>query len=191
MNLKIRLKIKISLNNMSTYSDKEYNSGQGMLTTVWGPSLWHFLHTMSFNYPNEPTDSQKQQYMQFILNLKHILPCKYCRINLKKNFKALPLKLSSMKNRETFSKYIYDLHEHINKMLCKKSGLTYDDVRERYEHFRARCSVKVKKAKEKGCTESLYKGEKSKCIIKIVPQSRKCKTFQMNTSCKKKLVKIY
>jgi len=191
MNLKIKLKIKISLNNMSTYTDKEYNSGQGMLTTVWGPSLWHFLHTMSFNYPNEPTDAQKKQYMQFILNLKYILPCKYCRINLKKNFKALPLKMSSMKNRETFSKYIYDLHEHINKMLCKKSGLTYDDVRERYEHFRARCSVKVKKLKEKGCTESLYKGEKSKCIIKIVPQSRKCKTFQMNTSCKKKLVKIY
>ena len=176
---------------MKTYTIKDYKSGDGMLTTVWGPSLWHFLHTMSFNYPIEPTIAQKKQYMQFILNLKYILPCKYCRINLKKNFKALPLTISSMKNRETFSKYVYDLHEHINKMLCKISGLTYDDVRERYEHFRARCSAKVKKVKEKGCTESLYKGEKSKCIIRIVPQSRKCKTFQMNQSCKKKLVKIY
>ena len=26
-----------------------------MLTTVWGPSLWHSLHTMSFNYPVKPT----------------------------------------------------------------------------------------------------------------------------------------
>ena len=42
-----------------------------------------------------------------------------------------------MKNRETFSKYVYNLHEHINKMLKKKSNLTYDDVRVRYEHFRA------------------------------------------------------
>jgi hypothetical protein len=174
---------------MSTYSDKEYKSGQGMLTTVWGPSLWHFLHTMSFNYPNEPTLEQKKQYMNFIISLKHILPCKYCRINLIKNFKAVPLKMSSMKNRETFSKYIYDLHEHINTMLGKKSNLSYEDIRERYEHFRARCSVK-KVVKEKGCTESLYKGEKSKCIIKIVPQSKKCNTFQMNKSCKKKLVKI-
>ena len=175
---------------MSTYSDKEYKSGQGMLTTVWGPSLWHFLHTMSFNYPNEPTLEQKKQYMNFIISLKNILPCKYCRINLVKNFKALPLKMTSMKNRETFSKYIYDLHEHINTMLGKKSNLSYDEIRERYEHFRARCSVK-KVVKEKGCTESLYKGEKSKCIIKIVPQSKKCNTFQMNKSCKKKLVKIY
>jgi len=174
---------------MSTYSDKEYKSGQGMLTTVWGPSLWHFLHTMSFNYPNEPTPEQKKQYMNFIISLKNILPCKYCRINLIKNFKALPLKMASMKNRETFSKYIYDLHEHINTMLGKKSNLSYEDIRERYEHFRARCSVK-KVVKEKGCTESLYKGEKSKCIIKIVPQSKKCNTFQMNKSCKKKLVKI-
>jgi len=39
--------------------------------------------------------------------------------------------------------------------------------------------------KEKGCTESLY-GEKAKCIIKIVPNKYKCKTFQMNKSCKKK-----
>lgn len=175
---------------MTTYSEKEYKSGEGMLTTVWGPSLWHFLHTMSFNYPIDPTNEQKKQYMNFILSLKNILPCKYCRINLKKNFKAIPLKMSSMKDRESFSKYVYHLHEHINKMLGKVSNLTYAEVRERYEHFRARCTVK-KVVKEKGCTESLYKGEKSKCIIKIVPQSRKCKTFQMNSTCKKKLIKTY
>jgi len=175
---------------MSTYTEKEYKSGEGMLTTVWGPSLWHFLHTMSFNYPIEPTNEQKKYYMNFILSLKNILPCKYCRINLTKNFKVVPLKMSSMKDRESFSRYIYALHEHINKMLGKKSNLSYEDVRERYEHFRARCTVK-RVVKEKGCTESLYKGEKSKCIIKIVPQSKKCNTFQMNKSCKKKLIKIY
>ena len=43
-------------------------------------------------------------------------------------------------------------------------------------------------SKEKGCTESLY-GKKSKCIIKIVPQTKKCNTFQMDDSCKKKRLK--
>jgi hypothetical protein len=176
---------------MDTYTEEEYNSGDGMLTTVWGPSIWHFLHTMSFNYPNEPTNEQKKYYRNFVLTLEHILPCKYCRINLKNNLKLLPLKVEHMKNRYTYSKYIYDLHEHINKMLKKKSGLSYDDVRERYEHFRSRCNILkiVKKEKEeKGCTESLY-GEKSKCVIKIVPQSKKCQTFQMNSSCKKRRIK--
>jgi hypothetical protein len=36
--------------------------------------------------------------------------------------------MDHMKNRYTFSKYIYDLHEHINEMLNKSSGLSYDDL---------------------------------------------------------------
>jgi hypothetical protein len=109
-----------------------------------------------------------------------------------------------MKSRETFSKYIYDLHEVINTMLGKKSGLTYAMVRERYEHFRSRCTKSLKllkqrlkkrknktirkssaAASEKGCTEPLY-GEKSKCIIKIVPQSDKIDTFQVDKNCLKR-----
>lgn len=184
------------------YTKDEYNSGDGMLTTVWGPSLWHFLHTMSFNYPIEPTAEQKKYYRNFVLSLRHVLPCKYCRINLVTNFKQLPLTMNQMKNRETFSRYVYDLHELVNKMLHKNSNLSFCDVRERYEHFRARCTdekpkifkftkftkmnktVKNKKEKEKGCTEPLY-GKKSKCIIKIVPQDEKGATFQMDKKCVK------
>jgi len=176
-----------------TYKKKHYSASEGMLTTVWGPSMWHFLHTMSFNYPIKPTRTDKINYRNFILNLQNILPCKYCRVNLKRNFKAYPLKMCIMKNRDTFSKYIYKLHEVINKMLNKKSGLTYCDVRERYEHFRARCTdekpkmFNFKKTRkiEKGCTEPLY-GKKAKCIIKIVPQETKCKTMQIDKQCIKK-----
>jgi len=123
--------------------------------------------------------------------LRNVLPCKHCRINLKNNLKALPLKHCHLKNRDMFSRYIYDLHEHINKMLNKKSGLSYCDVRERYEHFRSRCTLdkpklfnynKTKKKKEKGCTEPLY-GKKSKCVIKIIPQNEKEKTFQIDKKC--------
>ena len=107
------------------FSKENYNSNEGMLTSIWGPSMWHYLHIMSFNYPLKPTLEDKKHYRDFVLNLQYILPCKYCRINLKKNFKTLPLKYSNMKNRETFSKYIYDLHELVNKMLHKNVHLTY------------------------------------------------------------------
>jgi hypothetical protein len=175
-----------------TYAD--YNSGDGMLTTVWGPGLWHYLHTMSFNYPNEPTKKEKNDYRDFILSLKNVLPCGKCRENLKHNFKSLPLKMRDMKNRYTFSKYVYDLHELINKMLNKESGLSYEEVRERYEHFRARCVVKEnkritkKKKKEDGCVDPLY-GEKSKCVLQIVPQEKKCDTIQIDDKCIKKKFK--
>jgi hypothetical protein len=97
-----------------------------------------------------------------------------------------------MENRETFSRYIYELHETVNKMLHKKSNLTYCDVRERYEHFRSRCTDEKPKVfqfkkstikkKEKGCTEPLY-GKKAKCIINIVPQEDKTATFKIDKKC--------
>ena len=187
----MRTKNKNKRKNKSkkVFNNNDYNSGDGMLTAVWGPSLWHTLHTISFNYPVNPSNNDKKQYKKFIKQLKHILPCKYCRVNLKRNFKCLPLTNKHMKNRETFSKYIYDLHELINKMLKKKSNLEFDDIRIRYEHFRARCNKKktFKKIikKEKGCIDPLY-GTKSKCIIKIVPQQTDCETFQMNKKCETK-----
>ena len=181
------------------YDKNDFSSGEGMLTSVWGPSLWHYLHTMSFNYPVKPTKQDKKNYKQFVYNLRKVLPCKYCRMNLCKNLKVLPLKDKDLKNRCNFSKWMYKLHELINKMLGKKSGLTYEDVRERYEHFRARCTIDINKKtkivkrktrkktkkKEAGCIEPLY-GKKSKCIIKIVPKNKKVPTFQMDKRCKKK-----
>jgi len=174
------------------YKKKDYYSGDGMLTTVWGPSMWHYLHTVSFNYPTQPTCDDKKHYKELILNMQHTLPCKHCRDNLKKNLKAHPLKECHLKNRDQFSKYIYKLHEIINKMLGKKSGLSYCDVRERYEHFRARCTKEKpkifkfnktrKNKREKGCTEPLY-GKKAKCVINIVPQEKKCKTLQIDKKC--------
>ena len=194
----------------SVFTEAHFNSGNGMLTTVWGPSMWHCLHTISFNYPVEPTAENKEQYRDFILSLRYVLPCGKCRKNLYKNFKKLPLKMENMENRDTFSKYIYDLHELINTMLHKKSGLTYAEVKQRYENFRARCKPdatdkkqeltgkknktmkrhasskkeKVKKVvkKENGCTEPI-KGEKSKCVLHIVPDKTKCETFQIDRKC--------
>ena len=108
-----------------TFKKKDYYSGDGMLTTVWGPSMWHFLHTMSFNYPVQPTDDDKKHYRDFMLSLQYVLPCKYCRQNLTKNYKVFPLKASDMANRESFSRYVYKLHEMINKMLKKKSRSSF------------------------------------------------------------------
>ena len=177
--------------NKKIYTKKDYKNGDGMLTAVWGPSLWHYLHIMSFNYPINPTNQDKKNYREFILNLQNVLPCKYCRINLKNNFKVHPLKMCDMKDRDSFSRYIFKLHQIINKMLNKNSKLTYCQVRERYEHFRSRCVLEKPKIfkfnktkKEKGCVEPLY-GKKAKCIIKIVPQEKKCKTLQIDKKCLK------
>jgi hypothetical protein len=172
----------------SVYTEADYNSNDGMLTAVWGPSVWHMLHTMSFNYPVEPTDDDKLHYRNFILSLKYVLPCGKCRKNLRKNFKKLPLEMKDMASRDSFSRYIYNLHELVNTMLKKKSGLSYEVVRERYEHFRSRCTATSQiplPIVEKGCVKPLY-GEKSKCVLKIVPQQEKCESFEIDDKCVKR-----
>lgn len=181
------------------FSDADFVSNDGFLTTVWGPPMWHFLHTMSFNYPVHPTEADKRNYGAFIKGLQHVLPCKYCRINLKTNFKNHPLRACHLANRDAFSKYVYELHEVVNKLLGKTSGLSYCDVRERYEHFRARCTddpnprmigrnktkTKTKKRGHKGCTEPLY-GKYSKCVMKIVPQDAQTETLSIDRQCIKR-----
>ena len=145
------------------FTKKDYNSDNGMVVATWGPAFWHILHTMSFNYSTNPTSKQKKQYRDYILSLQNILPCKYCRANLTKNLKELPLTMEHMKDRESFSKYIYNLHELVNKMLNKKSNLTFSNVKERYENFRSRCTVHklaLEKEKEKGEKKEKGEGEK-------------------------------
>ena len=118
-----------------------------------------------------------------------------------------------MKNRDTFSKWLYKLHNHINKMLGKNSSVSYCDIRDRYEHFRQRCLTnktqkggkqnkrkrkksKLKKrqsggkVKEKGCTKSLY-GVKSMSVINIIPRRKGIKTLKISPKCKLRKQKLY
>ena len=145
-----------------------YDSRDGMMTSVWGPSTWHMLHR------------------DFVLGLVHVLPCGKCRENLARTLATLPLRAAHMQSRASFSRYMYDLHETVNDMLGKRSGLSYEQVRDRYEHFRARCgappppqtptkkknrSVRARDAHhrgEKGCTEP-SRGRKTKCVLRILP----------------------
>jgi len=170
--------------NKLVFNLEDYKSPDGMMTLVWGPPMWHVLHTISFNYPVKPTKEDKINYYNFITNLKYILPCKYCRDNLTKNFKKLSFNKTVFKSRDTFSLFIYKLHEEVNTMLGKKSNMTYEMVRDRYEHFRSRCLTEkeTKTKKETGCTESLY-GVKGKCILNIVPKSKHVNSFNIDPKC--------
>lgn len=171
------------------FKEEDYKSNDGMLTDVWGPPMWHCLHIITFNYPTNPTEEQKENYYQYFKSLENILPCKYCRDNYSKNLKETHFDKKVFENRQTLSFWFYTLHNHINMMLGKKCFLSFDEIKNRYENYRARCNliedsskcIKTVK-KEKGCIDPLY-GVKSKCIIEIVPKKSKKKTFKIDNRC--------
>lgn len=180
---------------MSIFTKKDYDSSNGMQSSVFGPPTWHTLHIISFNYPVEPTIADKKNYTNFLMSFEYTLPCIYCRTNFKKNIRKAKFNPSVMNSRDSFSRFIYRLHNCVNEMLGKTVKISYNEVRDRYEHFRARCDEKENKAeilkqqreskKERGCDESLY-GRKSKCVLQIVPKTNKTESFKMNPKCKAK-----
>lgn len=150
------------------FTEKDFKSNDGMSTGVWGPALWHFLHTMSFNYPVKPSEKDQRHYREYMETLENILPCKKCRENLKKNYKAIGFrKKKHFKNRKNFSLMIYNLHEEVNRTLGKVSNLSYADVRQMYENFRSSCPPKD--STHKGCYNI---NNRKQCVITIVPMGQ-------------------
>lgn len=148
--------------------NSKYESKMGFSTKIWGPVMWSGIHMISLNYPMNPSNEDKKHYKDFIVSLQYVLPCGACRDNLKKNLKEHPLTKKALKNRHTFAKWVYDLHELVNKMLEKNPGHSFNDVRDMYELFRAKCG-KSTNTKENGCTKPIN-NVKTKCIINIVPE---------------------
>lgn len=172
------------------FSKQEYESSAGTMTSVWGPLQWSFMHIISFNYPVNPTELDKDNYNNYLMSLKYVLPCKACRLNLSDNLITANYNRDKLKNRESFSKFIYNLHNIVNKSLNKKNYATYEEVRDIYELFRAKCIDGVplipihKNIKlESGCVVPLN-NVKTQCIIHIVPQDKKIKnTFIIDKKC--------
>lgn len=172
---------------MNTFSDKDYDSSDGMNVNFWGKILWTFLHTISFNYPVSPTEEDKDHYHDFLMSLKYVIPCKACRENYKKNLELVGYSRECLRDRKSFSMFIYMLHNCVNNMLGKKCPLTYAQVRDRYELFRARCInnvplVSKHEGKELGCDIPLF-GVKSKSVISVVPIDLKCNVFNIDPKC--------
>lgn len=129
------------------------NKNNGLITKIWGPCAWEFFHSVTFGYPLEPTKEQKQQYKNFFISTGFVLPCKYCRDSYIEFINSDPdatLKDNDLENRETLTKWAFRLHERVNKKIGLTYNLTYDDICEKFESYRAKCMPN-----EKGCNMPL------------------------------------
>ncbi len=109
----------------------------------WGPFGWGFLHTLTFNYPDNPTQKIKNVYKRYFTLTGDILPCKYCRASYKEFIKELPID-GALESREKLVRWFYEIHNKVNDKLRKQGRKIKDpsfrDVCKHYESFRAACS---------------------------------------------------
>lgn len=149
-----------------------HTSGNGFVTSVWGPLLWTVLHLISLNYPVNPTTEQRAQYHAFILALQHVLPCGACRRNMPSALQQANFTVSeSLRDRASFVMFMYDFHNSVThgtgKPVLSLEKLTHTLLE--YEMFRAECSSSQLVIDHAApCLASKHTIQ-SQCVIQIVP----------------------
>jgi hypothetical protein len=131
------------------------NENNGLITKLWGPPAWEYLHSVSFGYPLKPTQEQKENYKNFFISVGHTLPCKFCRISYIQFSNNNDTKLTDydLQNRDTLTRWLFRVHERVNKKLNITYNTTYEQMANRFESYRSKCG-KIDK-KKKGCVTPL------------------------------------
>jgi hypothetical protein len=147
-----------------------YDSDMGFSTRVWTVPTWLLLGCIGRNYPLHPTEDQKQDYETFLLSLGKVLPCGACRENFSNNLAAAgwdPKK--DLADRQSFSRFINNLHNTVNRMLGKRINVSYEQHRDTFEAFRAKCTSATEH--EGGCHGDRGPNDpRPSCIIQIIPE---------------------
>ena len=167
------------------------NVDNGLMTRLWGPSGWLFLHCVTFGYPfkidpNNPEHLEKQNdYYRFFYYLGKVLPCKYCR-NSYMDFFSSNSPMSKLGSRKELAKWLYDVHNLVNDKLgvpqCERPS--FEEIEDRYQSFRAACKPLTTEQRNdkagKGCVAPA-EGKPKRSVIKVVeyePRPTKAEPMQ-------------
>ena len=134
-----------------------------MNQNLWGPKYWFTLHTITFEYPLEPTFKEKKIYYNLFNSLQYILPCSVCKRNFKKNLVELPLE-KHIHSRKDLVYWLIDIHNKVNTETGKRI-YTYDEVIRIYEKI---MNTKIYLGEKSNQTFSRYYVKISKLIITVV-----------------------
>lgn len=107
-----------------------------MKTTLWGPSAWRFLHSVTFTYPEFPTEEHKKAASDLFLSLKQLMPCRECCDHYCQELLESPPRTES---RRDLSTWLVELHNRVNVRLGKQIR-SYESVEAEYVNEDDKCS---------------------------------------------------
>ena len=103
---------------------------------IWGPHAWVLLHTISMNYPNHPTQQDKQHFRTFFTSLQHCLPCDACSNHYRENLQRYPLTDEVMSSRTNLVFWLIKIHNTVNVMNGKPIVSNQKAVQLYYDMYR-------------------------------------------------------
>ena len=87
-----------------------------MKPSIWGPQFWYILHTISFYYPENPSEYHKRAYHDFFHTLKDIIPCKDCQKHFTKHIQQYPI-TPHLDTRGALVRWVIQIHNFVNKSI--------------------------------------------------------------------------
>tara|TARA_B100000131_G_C18099049_1_gene605211 strand:- start:451 stop:1158 length:708 start_codon:yes stop_codon:yes gene_type:complete len=119
------------------------NQNNGIMTKIWGPPGWLFLHCITMGYPIKINDKNKDHTIRktqtklFFEALGDVMPCGSCRQSYKEYIKDNPIN-NHLSSRKDLAKWFYDIHNLVNDKLNIHDNIpTFNEFYERYEMYRA------------------------------------------------------
>jgi hypothetical protein len=125
-------------------------SNDGLKPSCWGPTAWHFLHSVAMGYPESISNSPKdqaiaQKYKQFFESLEYILPCEWCKVHFKQNIVSLPID-GYLDSRRNLSFWLYKFHNLVNDATSVPDSdrPSFESVYNKYDSLRVPCDQDAK-----------------------------------------------
>jgi hypothetical protein len=98
---------------------------------AWGKPFWNVMHSITFSYPDKPSDDDKDRIRIFFKIVPYFLPCSVCGMHFVKEMAAKPLSDEVLASMDTLSRWLVDLHNSVNVRL-KKTEVSYEAAKKFY-----------------------------------------------------------
>jgi hypothetical protein len=102
---------------------------------IWGPHYWFFLHTIAMSYPVHPNAVTKKKYYDFVQNIPLFIPVESMAGEFSKLLDQYPVQ-PYLDNKESFIRWMWFIHNKINKKLEKPQISLSDFYVKYYEEYK-------------------------------------------------------
>jgi hypothetical protein len=102
---------------------------------IWGPHYWFFLHTIAMSYPVHPNAVTKKKYYDFVQNIPLFIPVESMAGEFSKLLDQYPVQ-PYLDNKESFIRWMWFIHNKINKKLEKPQISLNDFYVKYYEEYK-------------------------------------------------------
>lgn len=138
---------------------------------AWGPQLWHSIHMIALNYPDQPSPTDRLNYKLFFESLKDVIPCLTCADHYGKNMQDLPIERYLDDSGKLFE-WTVALHNLVNSTY-KKREWSVDEARAFYATYTPQVNCKREAAGEDaaagpGGVSSRMERAKSSLIVSLM-----------------------